>query len=47
LSDEYCDESAPPKYWLQVENDFSAAGARTPPARSNREIFNVCMDAAP
>src|SRR5579862_9472040 len=43
LSDEYCDESAPPRYWLQVEKDRSAAVARNPVNRHSASA-QICFD---
>src|SRR5580692_7142131 len=39
LSDEYCEESAPPRYWLQVAKDRSAAGSSDP--HTQRKITSL------
>src|ERR1700684_2745691 len=35
LRDEYCEESAPPRYWLQVAKDRSAADTSVPHTQRN------------
>src|ERR1700721_2252431 len=35
LRDEYCEESAPPRYWPQVAKDLSAADTSAPQAQRN------------
>src|SRR3984957_3216007 len=37
LRDEYCEESAPPRYWFQVSKDRSAAGTGAAHIDSNIE----------
>src|ERR1700733_2450571 len=38
LRDEYCEESAPPRYWLQVAKERSAADTSVPTQRNIKSL---------
>jgi hypothetical protein len=44
LSDEYCEESAPPRYWFQVAKDRSAADTRIPYTQRNIRSMKLGAD---
>src|SRR5580704_8890441 len=44
LRDEYCEESAPPRYWPQVSKDCSAANSSVPHIQRNIGSRKLCAD---